>query len=58
MALITLFRWLTYFREKRLRENLSQRDLLKHELIQIFWAIVAIALVMGFLAALAIWIGR
>jgi hypothetical protein len=58
LALISLFGWLKYFREKRQRENLSQRELLKQEFIQIVWAIVAIILIMGALAALALWIRR
>ena len=49
---------LKYFREKRQRENLSQRELLKKELIQIAWVIVAIILIMGSLIALAFWILR
>ena len=58
LALIELFRWLKYFRVKRLNENLSQRDLLRQELRLIFWAIIAIGLILGLLIALALWIGR
>ncbi len=58
LALIELFRWLKYFRAKRLNENLSQRDLLRQELKLIFWAIIAIGLILGFLIALALWIGK
>jgi len=57
-SLIELFRWLKYFRVKRLNENLSQRDLLRQELRLIFWAIIAIGLILGLLIALALWIGR
>jgi hypothetical protein len=41
-----------YFREKRRWENLSQRELLKQEFIQIAWAIVAIIVIMGSAAKL------
>jgi hypothetical protein len=58
LALIELFRWLKYFHAKRLNENLSQRDLLRQELKLIFWAIIAIGLILGFLIAVALWIGR
>ncbi len=54
--MIELIWWLKYFRAKRLRENLSQRDLLKQELIQIGWAIVGIILIMGSLVAFALWL--
>ena len=58
MPLIELFRWLKYVRAKRLNENRSQRDLLRQELRLIFWAIVAIVLILGFLIALVLWVGR
>ena len=55
LELIPLLR---YFREKRLAENLSQAELLKQELKLIAWAILTIVLLLGFLIALAIIIGR
>jgi hypothetical protein len=53
LALIELFGWLKYFREKRRRENLSQSQLLKHELVQLGWALVGVVVLMGGLGILA-----
>jgi hypothetical protein len=55
LALVQLFGWLKYFREKRQRENLSQADLLKQEAKQIGLAILVIIGLFGFLVLLA-WI--
>lgn len=56
MALIELFGLLKHFREKRLRENLDQRELLRRELIQIAFAVVTIIVIMASLFVLAYWI--
>jgi hypothetical protein len=53
LALTELFGWLSYFREKRRRENLSQVQLLKQELVQIGLALVGVVVLMGMLAAIA-----
>ncbi len=58
MALFELFGWLKYFREQRRRENLSQAQLLKKELLLVVYAILGIAVLMGFLFALAWIFGR
>ena len=55
MALFELFGWLKYFREQRQRENLSQGELLKKELLLIAYAILGIFVLIGFLFAL-VWI--
>ena len=55
MALLELFGWLKYFREQRRRENLSQGELLKGELLLIAYAILGILVLVGFLFAL-VWI--
>ncbi|HEY6268577.1 MAG TPA: hypothetical protein VIX11_09795 [Candidatus Acidoferrum sp.] len=55
MALFELFGWLKYFREQRLQENLTQKDLLKKELLLIAYAILGIFVLIGFLFAL-VWI--
>ena len=55
MALFELFGWLKYFREQRRQENLSQRELLKKELLLLAYAILGVFVVMGFLIGLA-WI--
>ena len=55
MALVELFGWLKYFREKRLTENLSQSELLKREVKQIGLALLVIVGLVGFLGLLA-WI--
>jgi hypothetical protein len=55
LALFELFGWLKYFREQRRRENLSQRELLKKELLLLAYAILGVFVVMGFLIGLA-WI--
>ena len=56
MAIFELFGWLKYLREKRLHENLSQKELLKHEIRLIALAILVIIVLMGSLFALARWI--
>ena len=53
MALFELFGWLKYFREQRRQENLSQRALLKKELLLLAWAILGIFVLIGFFFALA-----
>lgn len=55
MALFELFGWLKYFREQRLAENLTQKELLKKELLLIAYAILGIFVLIGFLFAL-VWI--
>jgi hypothetical protein len=55
LALFELFGWLKYFREQRRQENLSQRELLKKELLLLAYAILGVFVVMGFLIGLA-WI--
>jgi len=55
LALFELFGWLKYFRKRRRRENLSQRELLKKELRLLAYAILGVLVVMGFLIGLA-WI--
>jgi hypothetical protein len=55
LALFELFGWLKYFREQRRQENLSQRELLKKELLLLVYAILGVFVVMGFLIGLA-WI--
>ena len=58
VALFELFGWLKHFREQRQRENLSQKDLLKKELILLGWAVVGVFFFMGFLFLLAWIFGR
>jgi hypothetical protein len=53
LAFFELFGWLRYFREKRLREDLSQAELLKQERKQIALALLGIVVLFGILAALA-----
>ena len=55
LALFELFGWLKYFRERRLQENLTQKELLKKELLLIAYAILGIFVLVGFLFAL-VWI--
>jgi hypothetical protein len=55
LALFELFGWLKYFREQRQRENLSQAQLLKKELLLLGYAVLGIAVLIGFLFAL-VWI--
>jgi hypothetical protein len=55
LALFELFGWLKCFRERRRRENLIQRELLKKELRLLAYAILGVFIVMGFLIGLA-WI--
>jgi hypothetical protein len=55
VALFELFGWLKYFREQRHRENLSQAEFLKKELLLIASAILGIVVLISFLFAL-IWI--
>jgi hypothetical protein len=55
LALFELFGWLKYFRGQRRQENLSQRELLKKELLLLAYAILGVFVVMGFLIGLA-WI--
>jgi hypothetical protein len=55
LALFELFGWLKYFREQRQREKLSQSQLLKKELLMLAYAILGIAVLIGFFAAL-VWI--
>jgi hypothetical protein len=55
LALFELFGWLKYFRERRLQENLTQKELLKKELLLIAYAILGIVALIGFLLAL-VWI--
>ena len=55
LALFELFGWLKYFREQRLQETLTQKDLLKKELLLIAYAILGIFVLIGFLFAL-VWI--
>ncbi len=56
MALFELFGWLKYYREKRLREKLGQKELLKREIRLIALAILVIIALMGSLFALARWV--
>lgn len=56
MALFELFGWLKYYREKRLREKLGQKELLKREIRLIALAILVIIALMESLFALARWV--
>ena len=47
MALFELFYWLRYFRQQRQEQNLSQWELLKHELKMIGLAILSIFVFVG-----------
>jgi hypothetical protein len=58
LALFELFGWLKYFPEKRRHEKLSQTKPLRKELLLIVYAILGIAVLMGFLIALAWIFGR
>lgn len=53
MALFELFHWLRYFRERRLREDLSQKELLKRELRLLGLAVLVIG---SFVAAFLLYI--
>jgi hypothetical protein len=55
LALFELFGLLKHFREQRLRENLSQRGLLKRELLLLAYAILGVFVVVGFFFLL-VWI--
>jgi hypothetical protein len=55
LALFELFGWLKHFREQRRRENLSQMELLKKELLMIAYAVLGIFVLIGFVFAL-VWI--
>jgi len=55
LALFELFGWLKHFREQRKRENLSQSQLLKKELLMLAYAILGIFVLIGFFFAL-VWI--
>ena len=46
---------LLYFREKRLRENLSQKELLNREIVLIGAALLTVVTVMGGLIAITMW---
>jgi hypothetical protein len=56
LAILELFGWLTYFRERRLGENRSQKELFKQEIKLIALAILTILVLMGSLFAVARWI--
>jgi len=58
LELVSLFKWLKYFREKRLQENLSQSELLKRELKMIGMAILVIVGFIGLLSAIAWFISK
>ena len=47
MALFELFHWLKYFRQQRQEQNLTQWELLKHELKMLGLAILSIFVFVG-----------
>ena len=52
MALFEILRFYKTYHARRLEENLSQRELLKRELILIGWALVAIVVLAAFFLGL------